>query len=658
MLYKAIISSSLRSLSSLRSSSLISSSLSSLSSLSSSLSSSNRNIIKCYSSLKDGGGERGILSQRVRDALITAYGNDGILVEPMVLPGKSEFGDYQCNAALPLSKILKLKPRDIAEKLMSTLQVDDIVERMDISGPGFINIHMSSNYIKNKLLKMVKDDTRLGISIVENPQRVVVDFSSPNIAKEMHVGHLRSTIIGDTLSKILEFLGNDVIRLNHVGDWGTQFGMLIHYLRLNYPNTIPTDDSKTKTEATRLGVEIGDLVDFYKKAKKQFDEDLEFQEAARNEVVKLQAGDAESLRAWKLICELSRDEFQKIYDLLGVTVEERGESFYNPLLASLVAELEEKKFATESQGALCIFLPGYVNPDGTPQPLIVRKSDGGFLYATTDLAAVKHRTQIEKANRVLYVTDVGQAQHFQMVFDAAKTVGLVDDKTELVHVPFGLVQGEDGKKFKTRSGDTVKLKDLLNEAIKIAGEDALARAKAADSNHPDEMTEEDHKIAKAVGIGAVKYADLAMNRESNYRFSYKKMLSLSGNTAPYMLYAYVRIQGIRRRAAAEISSDKDSMSTKDINTLVLEKPEEIVLAKHILKLEEILIEVSRDLYPSKMCEYLFELSQKFNQFYENCPVLKAETKEIQQSRAVLCSLTADVLQLSLGLLGIKTVEKL
>jgi len=329
------------------------------------------------------------------------------------------------------------------------------------------------------------------------------------------------------------------------------------------------------------------------------------------------------------------------------------------MLASLVSELEQKKFATESQGALCIFLPGYVNPDGTPQPLIVRKSDGGFLYATTDLAAVKHRTQVEKANRVLYVTDVGQAQHFQMVFDAAKTVGLYNaDETELVHVPFGLVQGEDGKKFKTRSGDTVKLKDLLNEAIRIAGEDVLARAKASDPNHPNEMTEEDHKIAHAVGIGAVKYADLAMNRESNYRFSYKKMLSLSGNTAPYMLYAYVRIQGIRRRAAAEISSGQDSMNTKDINSLILEKPEEIILAKHILKLEEILIEVSRDLYPNKMCEYLFELSQKFNQFYENCPVLKAETKEIQQSRAVLCSLTADVLQLSLGLLGIKTVEKL
>lgn len=649
MLYKALTSLSLRS-----------PSFSSFLLSSSSSSSSKKYIFKCYSYLKDGGGERGILSERVRKALIEAYGENGKLAEPMVLPGKSEFGDYQCNAALPLSKSLKLKPRDVAEKLMETLKIDDIIERIDISGPGFINMHMSKNYMKNKLLKMVKDDSRLGISLVDNPQRVVVDFSSPNIAKEMHVGHLRSTIIGDTLSRILEFLGHDVVRLNHVGDWGTQFGMLIHYLRLNYPNTIPSDDSKTKTEATKLGVEIGDLVDFYKKAKKQFDDDLEFQEAARNEVVKLQAGDEESLRAWKLICELSRDEFQKIYDLLDVTVEERGESFYNPMLSSLVAELEEKKFATESQGALCIFLPGYVNPDGTPQPLIVRKSDGGYLYATTDLAAVKHRTQVEKANRVLYVTDVGQAQHFQMVFEAAKAVGLVNDKTELVHVPFGLVQGEDGKKFKTRSGDTVKLKDLLNEAIKIAGEDALARAKSIDPKHPDIMSEEDHKVAHAVGIGAVKYADLAMNRESNYRFSYKKMLSLSGNTAPYMMYAFVRIQGIRRRAAIEMNSEGkgDSMSTKDINNLILEKPEEIVLAKHILKLEEILMEVSRDLYPNKMCEYLFELSQKFNQFYENCPVLKAETKEIQQSRAVLCSLTADVLQLSLGLLGIKTVEKL
>ena len=581
------------------------------------------------------------LNLRVRSALVKVYGNEvGGGADTMLLPGKADFGDYQCNAALPLAKKLKLKPQEVADKLMNAMDVADIVDRMDVSGPGFINLHLSDSFVRGKVASMLNDPERVGIPRATAPQRIIVDFSSPNIAKEMHVGHLRSTIIGDSLSKILSFLGHDVLRLNHVGDWGTQFGMLIHYLNVN------------KKENT---VEIGDLVQFYKAAKKKFDEDLQFQECARNEVVKLQAGDPQSIQAWKTICDVSRVEFQKIYNILNVKVEERGESFYNPFLPSVVSYLEKEGFAVQSDGATCIFVDGYKNPDGTPQPMIIKKSDGGFLYATTDLAAARHRSRDEKADRVLYVTDVGQSQHFQMVFDAARKSKLVSDTTELVHVPFGLVQGEDGKKFKTRAGDTIKLIDLLDEAVRICSEEMLARAGKAD------LSVEDERAARVVGVGAVKYADLSMNRESNYRFSYKKMLALNGNTAPYMLYAYVRIQGIRRKAAAELlTKGIDLGETKNIRSedIIVAMKEEKLLAKQIIKLDEVLLDVERTLYPNKMCDYLFELSQKFNQFYENCPVINAENIETQRSRAALCALTADTLKLGLDLLGIDTIEKL
>lgn len=517
---------------------------------------------------------------------------------------------------------------------------------MDITGPGFINMKLSDTYVQKKIYSMLRDEEgRLGIASKANTsqqQRVIVDFSSPNIAKEMHVGHLRSTIIGDSLSRILQFLGHDVLRLNHVGDWGTQFGMLIHYLNIN-------SDSGSR--------DIGDLVEFYKKAKILFDEDLQFQEAARREVVKLQTGDPETVDKWKKICDLSRVEFNKIYDTLNIKIEERGESFYNPFLASIVNELIEKKHAVDSEGATCIFLDNesYINADGTKQPLLVKKSDGGYLYATTDLAAVRHRAEVEKADRVLYVTDIGQSQHFQMVFDACKQCGIVDaTKTKLTHVPFGLVLGEDGKKFKTRSGDTVKLKDLLDEAVRIASEDMLSR-----SEQKDELTADEAFAAKVIGIGAVKYADLSMNRESNYRFSYKKMLSLSGNTAPYMIYAFVRIQGIKRKIAAELGGGEDKYF-KDIhsNTIRFEVKEEVALAKQLIKLDEVLCDIESNLYPNKMCDYIFELSQKFNQFYEQCPVIKASDEDTQKSRAVLCALSADTLKVCLGLLGIDTVYKL
>ena len=433
----------------------------------------------------------------------------------------------------------------------------------------------------------------------------MVDFSSPNIAKEMHVGHLRSTIIGDTLSNLLTFAGHDVVRLNHVGDWGTQFGMLVEHLRDEYPQALDTE--------TAGDVDLGDLVTLYKAAKKRFDVDEEFKVRSREGVVKLQAGDAEALAAWESLCAASRKEYQKIYDMLNIVgLNERGESFYNPYLKGVIDDLESQGLAVESEGATAVFLDGYANRDGSPLPMLVRKSDGGFNYATTDLAAIRHRVQLdkddegEKADRVLYVTDAGQSQHFEMVFAAGKLAGFVPDSVSLEHVPFGLVQGEDGKKFATRSGDTVKLKDLLDEAVRIAGDDIKSRM--------DSLTSEEDvaNTAKTVGIGAVKYADLSMNRESNYKFSYGRMLSLNGNTAPYMLYAYARICGIVRKATGQ-SGDEKIVWPEPASEILITHDSEKQLIRNLVKLPDILSEVEVDLYPNRLCDYLFETSQKFNQ---------------------------------------------
>jgi arginyl-tRNA synthetase len=484
-------------------------------------------------------------------------------------------------------------------------------------------------------------------------QKIVIDFSSPNIAKEMHVGHLRSTIIGDTLANVLTFAGHDVVRLNHVGDWGTQFGMLVEHLRDEYPAALKKETSGD--------VDLGDLVMLYKAAKKRFDDDDDFKTRAREGVVKLQAGDAESLAAWESLCEASRKEYQKIYDTLNIAgLNERGESFYNPFLNGVIDDLEEIGLAEESQGATAVFLEGYENRDGSPLPMLVRKSDGGFNYATTDLAAIKHRTIMsvedsgEQAERVLYVTDAGQSQHFEMVFKAAELAGLKAEGASLEHVPFGLVQGEDGKKFATRSGDTVKLKDLLDEAVRIAGEDMRSRQQEAGDD--SELSDEAKKVAEIVGIGAVKYADLSMNRESNYRFSYERMLSLNGNTAPYMLYAYARLCGIIRKA--NDASEGQEMEWPEPSRIILSHETETDLVRTLIKLPDILSEVERDLYPNKLCDYLFETSQRFNQFYENCSVKGAETYELKSSRLTLCTVTAGTIRVLMELLGIKLVEKL
>lgn len=578
------------------------------------------------------------LKTKFQKALIAAFGTDYAEVDPMLVSASNpKFGDYQSNAALGLSKQLKQSPRAIAEKIIQHLEIAEICLTPEIAGPGFINLTIKPEYLEGQV-NSIQTDPRLGISPAKNPERVIVDFSSPNIAKEMHVGHLRSTIIGDCIARILEFQGQDVLRLNHVGDWGTQFGMLIAYLREVCPEALITANA----------VDLGNLVEFYRKAKKRFDEDEIFQETARNEVVRLQSGAEDSCHAWQLLCEQSRREFQVIYNLLDVKVTERGESFYNPLLADVVEDLAKTGLLEEDAGAQCVFLEGFSNKEGQRLPLIVQKSGGGYNYATTDLAALRYRIFQDRAQRIIYVTDAGQANHFTQVFQVAKRAGWIPDNVELVHVPFGLVLGEDNKKLKTRSGDTVRLKDLLDEAIDRARADLEARLKEDNRQESEDFIT---NVAQVIGISAVKYADLSQNRNSNYVFSFDKMLSLQGNTAPYLLYAYARIRSIGRKG----NIDFDQLP-KDAKVL-LQEDEELVLAKHLLQLSEVLRNIEQDLLPNRLCEYLYELSKKFNKFYEECEVLKAEEPQ-RSSRLILCDITARSLKLGLSLLGIQVLERM
>ncbi|NET87066.1 MAG: arginine--tRNA ligase [Kamptonema sp. SIO1D9] len=578
------------------------------------------------------------LRNRFSKALVAAFGENLATYDPQVVPASNpKFGDYQSNAALPLAKQLRQKPREIAQQIVANLDVSDFCQPPEIAGPGFINLTLQPAYLETRLQE-IEADARLGVEIAKQPQRIVIDFSSPNIAKEMHVGHLRSTIIGDCIARILEFRGHDVLRLNHVGDWGTQFGMLIAYLREVYPEALTTADA----------LEIGDLVSFYRQAKKRFDEDEEFREKSRQEVVKLQAGAADSRHAWELLCDQSRREFQVIYNLLDVELTERGESFYNPLLPAVAEDLAKQGLLEENQGAKCVFLEGFTNKEGEPLPLIVQKSDGGYNYATTDLAALRYRIQKDRSDRIIYVTDAGQATHFAAVFQVAKRAGWIPNNVEVVHVPFGLVLGEDGKKLKTRSGETIRLRDLLDEAIARARNDLESRLVREDRHENPEFID---NVAKTVGIGAVKYADLSQNRIGNYIFSYDKMLSLQGNTAPYLLYAYVRVQGIARKGEIDL----ENLGTQA--KVILAEESELTLAKHILQLTEVLKEVEQDLLPNRLCQYLFELSQKYNQFYDRCPVLQADEPE-RTSRLILCNLTAKTIKLGLSLLGISVLERM
>ena len=583
------------------------------------------------------------LDTQLREAMQRAFPEVGVLLDPQLAPAsKPEFGDFQANGALPLAKPLKQAPRQIAGVIVEALQADPAFTALclepQIAGPGFINLTIRPECLAAEVSARL-GDPRLGVPEVHSDAAVVVDFSSPNIAKEMHVGHLRSTIIGDSLARVLEFRGHRVLRLNHVGDWGTQFGMLITHLKQVAPETLSTADA----------VDLGDLVAFYREAKKRFDEDDAFQATSREEVVKLQGGDSVSLKAWGLLCDQSRREFQKIYDRLDIRLSERGESFYNPYLASVLTGLKEAGLLVTDDGAECVFLEGVNGKDGKPLPVIVRKSDGGFNYATTDLAAIRYRfavaSQGDGARRVIYVTDAGQANHFAGVFQVAKRAHWIPEDGRLEHVPFGLVQGEDGKKLKTRSGDTVRLRDLLDEAVERAEADLRRRLEEEGREEDESFVEH---VAGTVGLAAVKYADLSQNRITNYQFSFDRMLALQGNTAPYLLYAVVRIAGIARKGG-----DLEAKA----GMLQFSEPQEWALVRELLKFDAVIAEVEEELLPNRLCSYLFELSQVFNRFYDQVPVLKAEGKSLS-SRLALCRLTADTLKSGLGLLGIATLERM
>ncbi len=572
--------------------------------------------------------------KKVTEAITRAFGNSLSKEQELadMAPCMQEgFGHYQCNSALPLSKILKQNPRAIAQKIIEHFDARDC-ERVEIAGPGFINFTLSSAYLSHQLQLQLKNKY-LGAVPPSKRQKIIVEFSSPNIAKELHVGHIRSTIIGDCLARLFEFLDQDVLRLNHLGDWGTQFGMLIAYMKDHCPAVLKGEEPMT----------LDMLMRWYRAAKHRFDEDSQFKTRSQKEVVKLQAGEKEALFAWRLMCEVSRKGFQEIYDLMKVRITERGESFYNPFLKEVVDELDQKGLVTLSDGAKCVYLEGFKNREGEPLPIMIQKSDGGYNYDTTDLAAIRHRIFVEEADRIIVVVDQGQSLHFQMIFALAEKTGWLDpSKVKAEHVGFGLVLGSDGKKFKTRSGDTERLIDLLLGAIDKAREILKER-------YPDGNPKEIEHLAHVLGIGAVKYADLSSLRTKDYMFSYDRMLRFEGNTAVFLLYAYVRINGIKRKTHADMHH---ILKTHKID---VKHPAEIALGLHLARFGEMIEIMARDLLPNRLTDYLYELAEKFNAFFRDCRV---EGSPEEGSRLVLCELTAKVLKQGLEILGLETVERL
>ncbi len=582
-----------------------------------------------------------LLEQRITAALTRITGKPDLpaLVKPATDP---KFGDYQVNGVMAAAKQLKTNPRQLADTLVRSLDLSDICAAPEIAGPGFINLRLKPDCIARRLLEIFTDPARLAVDRADTPRRIVVDFSCPNIAKQMHVGHLRSTIIGDAVCRMSEFHGHTVIRQNHIGDWGTQFGMLIAYLKHASPRIIEDPDS----------VRIDDLEQFYRDAKARCDADEAFAAAARQEVVRLHAGDTETLKVWRHIVDESRLHYQPVYDALEVSLyqdNERGESFYADRLAAIVEELQSKGLAVESDGAICVFPSGFTSKEGQPLPFIVRKSDGAFLYATTDLAALKYRIEELNADEIIYVTDARQKLHFEMLFAVARLAGWVPDRVKLVHVMFGTVLGEDNRPLKTRSGENVKLRDLLEEAVQ--------RARAIVEQKNPQLTEDRKtEIARAVGIGAVKYADYSNNRTSDYVFSYDRMLAMDGNTAPYMQYAYARVKSIERKAAGKDVDIQNELS--GIAGLRLDDPAELDLAKHLMRYGEIIENALADCRPNYLTAFLYELAQKFSGFYNTCPVLGADAGS-RPTRLLLCDLTARTIAHGLGeLLGIRVVEQM
>lgn len=571
---------------------------------------------------------RALLEQRLSAALADA----GITDAPAMVrfASKPEFGDYQANGVMGAAKRNKQNPRELAQLCVAKADVEGLAE-LSLAGPGFINIALSAQWLRDQL-----NENRQPLRPVDQPETVVVDFSSPNLAKEMHVGHIRSTIIGDAISRTLEALGHRVIRQNHVGDWGTQFGMLITYLA-----ELPAEGDDAQSE------QLADIEAFYRAAKARFDDDDAFADRARQAVVDLQGGDPDIRAQWQRFINMSLDHCQATYDRLGTTLTRADvmpESAYNDDLPQIVAELDAKGLLEESDGAKCVFMDEFKGKDGTPLPVIVQKSDGGYLYATTDLAALKYRCHTLKADRIIVFTDARQVFHFRQFLAVGKLAGFSTDTNRIEHMPFGAMLGTDGKPFKTRAGGVIRLNDLLDEAVSRAATQVAAMGSLDDP-------EAQANAAAIIGIGAVKYADLSKNRTSDYVFDWDAMLALDGNTAPYMQYAYARVQSVFRRA--EITqAEADALQVGELADVNEQR-----LAVALLRLQEVAEQMVAEGMPHYLCTYLYELANLFMRFYEHCPILKA-APEVRASRLALCAHMATVVKQGLALLGIETLEQM
>lgn len=556
---------------------------------------------------------------------------------------KPQFGDYQCNSAMQVSQLLKAQnvkasPRDVATKILENVE-SLLISKMEIAGPGFINIFITKDYVVSAVSSIIKDGVQPPSA---KRMRVVVDFSSPNTAKQMHVGHLRSTIIGDSISRLLEYLGHDVLRLNHIGDWGTQFGMLIAHLEDRFPNF------------SQVSPPIGDLQAFYKESKTRFDSDEEFKKRAYDRVVKLQSGEAKCTKAWQLICDVSRAEFKQIYDTLDIKIVERGESFYQSRMESQVKELNDKGLLIEDEGRKIMW--GIEGEDFGGIPLTIEKTGGGFTYDTSDMATIKQRIHEEKADWIIYVTDMGQATHFKAIFSCAKRAGILDpSKVRIDHVGFGVVLGEDGKKFKTRSGDTVKLSELLDEGMKRSL-DKLMEKERDKILTAEELADAQRNVA----YGCIKYADLSKNRQSEYVFSFDKMLDDKGNTAVYLLYAYTRIKSIARNCGEEFVKNLEKI--KNETPIILDHEKELKLAKVLIQFPDIIEKILKDLQIHVMCEFLYQICSTFTEFYDSCYCIEKDKQgkivKINESRVLLCEATAAVMAKCFDILGLKTLNKI
>lgn len=574
-----------------------------------------------------------LLSSHVAKALQALLPEEQIEGPYVVASQNPKLADYQCNMAMRLTKKLKKAPRQIAEDLVQQLKVDDISETPEIAGPGFINFRIKQSFLISQLQSMAADQ-RLGLSPSSKAEKILIDFSGPNLAKEMHVGHLRSTIIGDSIARFLEFEGHEVIRMNHVGDWGTQFGMLIQYIREEKPESLNQPES----------FEIENLENFYRAAKQRFDESEDFANAARKAVVDLQAGDPTTLAVWKVFCDESLKHCHKIYQHLDIKIEDRGESAYNDMLPNIVEELKTSGLAVQTQGAWGVFLEGYETSDGEPMPTIVQKSDGGYIYSTTDLAAIQYRMNTLNVDRAIYVTDARQYSHFDQVFSIAEKMNWCQKK-QLKHIGFGMMLGQDGKPFKTREGGTIKLKDLMEESKERAYQ--LAKELSPELNK-----EELETISSQAGIGGIKYSDLAHGIATDYKFSWDKMLAKDGNTAFYLLITYARTRSVGRKAGV------DCFDLLQNPNFIFEKEPEIQLAKNIVKLLHLWPQVVQELTPNVLLNYLYEISKDFGTFWNACPILKLEDESLKQSRLALCGLTGKVLSWGLSMVGIQALEKI